>query len=219
MICYWREEPKKTPDLSRLDGVLEELKRTDTRLALHLQYYQTRSDKLTAECKLGIKHKPKYQLLSLLRRRKMLHRRMNVISNQREDLFKKCLDVEQMKLTNDHVAAIKKTLDVCKGLMTDLNIDDVEQVVEDLMEVNQTMNEVSDVIAEGTPLLGPGGAEVDDEDILKELQSLTLEIKAETTAGTMYLPAVPTGEIDPENRKESTNGSSGELVSRVDIES
>ena len=149
----------------------------------------------------------------------MLHRRMNVISNQREDLFKKCLDVEQMKLTNDHVAAIKKTLDVCKGLMTDLNIDDVEQVVEDLMEVNQTMNEVSDVIAEGTPLLGPGGAEVDKAELLKELQSLTLEIKAETTAGTMYLPDVPTEEIDPENRKESANSSSGELVSLVDIES
>jgi hypothetical protein len=149
----------------------------------------------------------------------MLHRRMNVISNQREDLFKKCLDVEQMKLTNDHVAAIKKTLDVCKGLMTDLNIDDVEKVVNDLMEVNQTMNEVSDAIGEGTPLLGPGGVEVDDDDILNELNALTLEINAETVLQpALELPVVPTEEIDPENRKESTNGSGSELGKLVHIE-
>lgn len=187
---------KKHFDLTQL--VLE-LKKTDTRLAMMEKNYSERCSTLTNNCKSGLKTKPKFQLLGFLRRKKMLMSRRTKISQQREELFKKVLQIEQMQVTNDHVETLKKTLSACRELVTDLNVDDVEKVVDDLQEMNQTMNEVCDAMTEGSPLLG---GEIDMDELENELAQLSHEIDHDAIPILPIAPTSPVYQASPQKTNE-----------------
>ena len=160
-----------------LTQVAVKLRETDTRLAIMEKNYSLRCNNLTNDCKKGINTLPKFQLLSFLRRRRMLMKRRSKIAEQREELFKKVLHIEQMQVTNDHVETLKRTLAACKELVSDLNVEDIEKVVDDLNEVNETMNEVCNTLDEGSPLLGEH--DIDMNEIEEELDVLSREISLE----------------------------------------
>jgi DNA anti-recombination protein RmuC len=154
------------------DKIVQEMRKIDTRLALLEKKYEQTCKELTANCQRSLHTAPKFQLLSWLRRRKMLLNRRDSISKQRDELFRKCLDIEQMNITTSQVETLKKTLTVCKTLMSNLNIRDVERLTEDLYDVNQQMNDVCASYEEDSPLLD----EVDMDEVEKELRSLSSNV-------------------------------------------
>ena len=179
----------KASHIFDVDKVIDDLKETDSKIALQEQVYQDKIDAILSEVRLGLKKRPKSTLLSLLRRKRMITKRAAALVKQREVLFSKILNLESMKLTNSHVKILKSTISAVRFLAKDLSLEEVELLRDDFEEMNESMREVNDVITEDTGLLADSNDEIEDE-----LLALENELAME---GAPDLPEVPVHPIRP----------------------
>jgi len=138
--------------------------------------------------------KNKRLALAALKRKKRYEKQLEQIDGtlstleyQREALENANTNAEVLKIMGYAAKALK-------GAHNDMDIDKVEDLVEDVKEQQQLAEEISNVISNPIGL----GADVDEDELLKELEDLeqeTLDEKMlEIPAAATTLPEVPTGE-------------------------
>ena len=174
-----------------VDGVIDDLRKTDGKLALQEQIYNDKIDAILSEVRLNLKKRPKATLLSLLRRKRMIANRAATLVKQREVLFEKILHLESVRLTASHVKILKSTISAVRFLAKDLSLEEVELLRDDFEDMNESMREVNQVITEDTGLLADSQDEIEDE-----LLSLENELALETAAAPA-MPSVPSHAIRP----------------------
>ncbi|KAJ1798847.1 ESCRT-III subunit protein snf7 [Coemansia sp. RSA 2399] len=109
--------------------------------------------------------------LAALKRKNMLEKQIEKISNSRMALEAQVMTIEAANVNLETIKVMQRGADAMKGIHKDLNVDKVDETMDDIREQMDLANEISDAISQ--PQLF--GAELDDDELNAELEELEQE--------------------------------------------
>jgi charged multivesicular body protein 4 len=189
--------PKLSDSIGQLRGAQEMLDKRERHLAKQIEAAK-------AEAKEKLKAKDKRGALSLLKRAKMYENQVAAIYGKRENLDLQIMALEAANSNKEIFNVMKAGKDALKAATSQLDVDHVSDVMEEITETMQLQEEVDQQLSQ------PIGAPLDEEELEAELAQLDEEIHSEALLqkpsavqeiDLSQAPAVPTKKINVEVKK------------------
>ena len=147
--------PQKS--ISDLKDILETLEKRE-------KFLELRINNLKTSAKNALKEKNKRKAMLFLKKTKLNEKQLESIYNKRELIDVQILTIEQSLNDKHFIKAMKQGKDVIKGIVKDVNVDSVDELMDDITEGISMVNEFSDA------LKNPVGPVMDEEELLDELE-------------------------------------------------
>jgi len=139
--------------------------------------------------------------LAALKRKKMLENELEKLQGTKFQLEMNVNTLESAKINQETMLAMKKAADALKTIHGDLSIDKVDKTMADIQEQTQLAAEIQDQISSG-----PLGADLDEDELRKELEDLEQDKLNEMLQGAepapIHLPPGATRTIAAEEPAE-----------------
>lgn len=135
--------------------------------------YERQQQRLDESVKDGLKRgENKSKLIQLLKQKKIVIHYIGVCNTRRNQLIQKQYAVEQLNLTAMQIKALQSTANLYKSFHKQHNIEKLEQLQDTMIELTDQVTDINDVL-ESQPLI-----DIDEEELMKELNSLDVEDKS-----------------------------------------
>eukprot|EP01102_Stenamoeba_stenopodia_P015230 TRINITY_DN5175_c0_g1_i1.p1 TRINITY_DN5175_c0_g1~~TRINITY_DN5175_c0_g1_i1.p1 ORF type:complete len:240 (+),score=81.94 TRINITY_DN5175_c0_g1_i1:62-721(+) len=178
-------------NLDKRAGSLDDkIKKLDTELVqIREQINKTKSP--------AIKNQLKQKAMRLLKQKKMYENQRDQVMGQQFNLTQADLARESMQATVTTVAAMKEANSTMKNQFKEIKIDDIENIYDEMEDLLEQSNEISDTLARSFSL----PFDVDESELDDELAALGDEIYedesvAESGAVPSYLSALPSAQSE-----------------------
>jgi charged multivesicular body protein 5 len=194
------DDAKDIPNIgdaaTKLDGRVVDLDKKIAALNTELATYKDQIKKSRGSAQMGYKKRA----MAVLKRKKMLEKQRDSLSSQAFNIGNVAFSIESAKTTVETVQAMKVAKQTLSVAYTDIDIDDVEELHEDLADLMLDTEEINEVMGRSYDV----SDDVDESDLMVELAALEDEWEDETIAEPMgetptLLPSAPTNEIKTPN--------------------
>ena len=137
-----------------------------------------------ADAKTRVANNDKRGALMALKRKKLLETELETLMNSRMTLEQQINSLEAAQMNQIAVAALAHGVAVHKQLNKQIDADRVDQLMEDLQEQQELQNEIAQVMSAGTRV-------ADDDELLRELESMQASQLEEQLIGAGPVPSGP----------------------------
>ena len=144
------------------------------------------------EANLKIKQNDKKSAIKLLRKKKLYERECNKLKGMKFTIQQQIINLEGMEINNQVVAAMTDGAKTMKSMTSDICIEKVEELQDNIEEHQQTVNEISDLLAQS----------VDDDDEFEEELNDIMNKNLTEKLLTINLPQVPTTKVQTQTQDE-----------------
>merc|ERR1719232_2254267 len=171
-------------------------------------HLQKKIDGMVIEAKEKMAKGDKKGAMFALKRKKMYEGEMEKICNVKMTLETQVMNLESAAQNADTFNAMKSGTNTMKKIRTDLGIDKVDDLMDDIREEMDTAKDISDAMAQ------PIDGMYDEDELLgelAELENMGMEEHLLNTGGAVNLPSVP-GKKLPALSKTSKEELLGELA-------
>lgn len=195
---YHKDDPKHDNDISEVDKAKLELRRVRVRMSKMEKAYQAETEELTAKIKAEMRVGRKDRARMFLRLRKLREAALTRTVDQLVNVEKQILTLQEQQQNIEYVKSLEVANKAMEELQRIMPIDYVEDLLERNQELRDINAEISDLIA-GDGLCA--GAVVDEEAVLRELESLEAEVSHTgkssgiSVQDAMDLPIAPSNDI------------------------
>jgi len=154
-------------------------------------HLQKKIDGMVIEAKEKMARNDKKGAMFALKRKKMYEGEMEKIANVKMTLETQVMNLESAAQNADTFNAMKSGTNTMKKIRTDLGIDKVDDLMDDIREEMDTAKDISDAMAQ------PIDGMYDEDELLgelAELENMGMEeqlLDTANTSGGVKLPAVP----------------------------
>lgn len=121
--------------------------------------------------------------MAALKRKKILENELEKLEGTKFQLEMNVNTLESAKINQETMLAMKKASDALKSIHGDLTIDKVDKTMADIQEQTQLATEISEQIS-----TGPLGADLDDDELRRELEDLEQDKLNEMLQGAERAP-------------------------------
>ena len=139
--------------------------------------------------------------LTILKRRKMYEAQLNSVMGQQFNIDQVQFTSESIQSTLDTAAGMKQAVAAQKGLMKNLNLDQLEDLQDDMEDMMEDQQEIQEIMTRDYAIEG-----YDEDEINAELEELDGEIVCENmegnTAPLNSMPANPMPAAPVQNDKD-----------------
>lgn len=133
------------------------------------------------EAKARARAKDKNGGILALKKKKMLENELTTLQNSRMTLEQQILSLESSQTQAIAVTALATGVQAQKTMNTQLNVDKLDELMEDLQEQQDMQNEISNVLATGAPMM-------DEDELLGELEEMEAAELEKTMLDTSPIP-------------------------------
>lgn len=133
------------------------------------------------EAKARARAKDKNGGILALKKKKMLENELTTLQNSRMTLEQQILSLESSQTQAIAVSALATGVQAQKNMNTQLNVDKLDELMEDLQEQQDMQNEISNVLATGAPMM-------DEDELLGELEEMEAAELEKTMLNTSPIP-------------------------------
>lgn len=151
-------------------------------------HLQKKIDNMVIEAKEKMAKGDKKGAMFALKRKKMYEGEMEKICNVKMTLETQVMNLESAAQNADTFNAMKSGTKTMKKIRTDLGIDKVDDLMDDIREEMDTAKDISDAMAQ------PIDGMYDEDELLSELadlENMGMEQQMLDTGGSVQLPDVP----------------------------
>lgn len=152
--------------------------------------------------------------LAALKRKKMLENELEKLQGTKFQLEMNVNTLESAKINQETMSAMKKAADALKHIHGDLTMDKVDKTMADIQEQTQLAVEIQDQISSG-----PIGADLDEDELKRELEDLEQDKLNEMLQGAEPAPVhVPPGAVQTVEPKKTKELDEDEMLKQLQAE-
>jgi len=194
MNLFGKKKQKPVPKLS--DSIMK-LRDASTNLDKRQEFLTKKVDEAKDEAKKKFKAKDKRGALFHLKRKKLYEKQIDQIYGKKTNIETQIMALEGASSNKEVISAMKEGSTALSATVSDLNVDKVDEVMDDITESMAMADELSEAMAQ------PIGPAVDEDELSAELAEMESEMMDEDM---LAAPSVPAKTIKaPEDEKDSSN--------------
>lgn len=184
---------RRNDELSEKDKAALQVKRQRDRLKKYEMEMQKKIDRETEICKELLKAGKRDKAKLALRKKKYQNNLLDKTRGQLLNIEQLIDNIEAAQMQQELMSAMQTGTDLLQQINAEIgSIEDVEQLMDDTAEAIAFQNELNEVLSQSL-------AEVDEEDVLKELAQLE-QLEADELA--VEMPNAPNKPLQAEDEKE-----------------
>jgi len=152
--------------------------------------------------------------LAALKRKKMLESELEKLQGTKFQLEMNVNTLESAKMNQETMSAMKKAADALKHIHGNLTIDKVDKTMSEIQEQTQLAVEIQDQISSG-----PIGADLDEDELKKELEGLEQDQLNDMLKGAEPAPIhLPQGVTKPTEVKDTAEMDEDAMLKQLQAE-
>merc|ERR1719433_153017 len=187
------ESKRRNDELSEKDKAALQVKRQRDRLKKYEMEMQKKIDRETEICKQLLKAGKRDKARLALRKKKYQNNLLDKTRGQLLNIEQLIDNIEAAEMQQELMSAMQTGTDLLQQINTEIgSIEDVEKLMDDTAEAIEFQNELNEVLSQSL-------AEVDEDDVLKELAQIE-EMEADQLG--LEMPNAPTKALQTEDQKE-----------------
>jgi len=180
MNLFGKKKQKPVPKLS--DSIMK-LREASANLDKRQEFLVKKSEEALTEAKKKSKAKDKRGALFHLKRKKMYEKQIDQIYGKKTNIETQIMALEGASSNKEVITAMKEGATILQATVSDLNVDKVDEVMDDITDSMAMADELSDAIAQ------PIGPAVDEDELSAELAEMESEMMDEDLLAAPSVPA------------------------------
>ena len=185
-----KEQEKVDSQKSLADAIANQREAIST-LEKRQQLLEVKIQTTLEEAKTRAAANDKRGALLVLKRKKMLEQELETLMNSHLTLEQQIHSLEAAQTTQLAVTALQQGVKAQKNLNTNVKMEDVDELMDDMQEQQELQNEIAQVLSQGVRV-------TDDDELLAELEALQtceLEKNMAPAQPAATLPSLPSARV------------------------